>query len=190
MNETIHTPRSSKLEDAPYMLTNPHSRTRKANWQRVPPSDRWFSGSPCWSCVVFTWLSFPQRRRLDPMLRDHCLSLLTLNLSPPPTPPSSRACGTGVAASRMRASVKMRFWLQFLGLIICRRHLVLRVTSLAETANIYLLHTAECGGRAHGSKWRRRLKLSYRYKARFPTGSVQPRRGRGSSETLRTLVGL
>ena len=83
MNETIHTPRSSKLEDAPYMLTNPHSRTRKANWQRVPPSDRWFSGSPCWSCVVFTWLSFPQRRRLDPMLRDHCLSLLTLNLSPP-----------------------------------------------------------------------------------------------------------
>jgi hypothetical protein len=102
----------------------------------------------------------------------------------PPTPPSPRACGTAVAASRMRASVKMRFWLQFLGLIICRRHLVLRVTSLAETANIYLLHTAECGGRAHGSKWRRRLKLSYRYKARFPTGSMQPRRGRGRSETL------
>ena len=37
----------------------------------------------------------------------------------PQTPPSPGACGTGAAANRMRLSVKMRFWLQALGLITC-----------------------------------------------------------------------
>ena len=38
----------------------------------------------------------------------------------------------------MRVSVKMRFWLQALGLITCLRHLVLGVTSQAETTKIKL----------------------------------------------------
>ena len=38
----------------------------------------------------------------------------------------------------MHVSVMMRFWLQFLGLITCLRHLVLGVTSQAETTKINL----------------------------------------------------
>ena len=35
----------------------------------------------------------------------------------PCPPPSPHACGTGAATNRMRASVRMRFWLQLRGLI-------------------------------------------------------------------------